>query len=404
MQRTSATVRLHPGVSKRGKRRHALWITHRAHVHCFSGLGTWLHWENGHPLRYDGGWLDDMEHGSGVLHHVHADLGGVTIRGTFHRGEMEGEATWTLDSGHVYFQGQMYAGGFTHGRLNSIDPPGETYQGSFEDQRYQGQAIDRKGTIEGVPFDAFRLTIGPCSPVCPGLGCLRQADGSFFYGHFAQHDRSGPGVTILMDTNDTHTSVHADTRFRIFPAIYKHGHIHARWRRRDESQEASTVTQGDESAETQTNRGEMWSYMRHIIADGLKAVIRLHYDCHQSCGCNIPTEAPSVVSAPVIGSNSSPPSDEVISAIISSHLAAFSSCADFQLLSIPMTIFHAVKHRVCTFRVSDEAGCPTQPYLCETCAQRDRDNTWEVCQVTKGKTEWAIGIVTRCVRLASSRL
>lgn len=104
-----------------------------------NGSGIWQHWDaNGKPSRYEGGWLNDIEHGEGVLKHHNPDVGPMTCRGTFADGEMEGAGEWTLDSGPTYFKGTLRRGEFAEGRLNFVEPRGEFYQGSFSKQQFHG--------------------------------------------------------------------------------------------------------------------------------------------------------------------------------------------------------------------------------------------------------------------------
>lgn len=318
------------------------------HDQC-TGHGVWTHWEaDGTPLTYEGGWLDDMEHGPGVLHSHHPDLGRMVARGRFEHGEMEGPGTWTLESGHVYFKGTFHRGHFARGRLHSLDPP-RRYEGEFEFQQFSGR------------------------------GCLQWPndtnDGVFVYGDFVRHDPYGVGVLIvpMPPPFEGESAGRSAEPFRIFPALYKsEAMVYARW---IEKTDMGKRTGGDEADKQAMDTGEreearsssesdadamlVWMYLRQLIADGLRAATRMQ---------------------------SAPLTESALARAIDAQLAAYSSPGRFRLVSLPNSIFHGEKRGVCAYRISDELGCANQPYECHTCS-KGRANTMEVCAVSQRQRE-----------------
>ena len=121
----------------------------------------------------------------------------------------------------------------------------------------------------------------------------------------------------------------------------------------------------------------VWNYVRQLIADGLRAAIRIN---------QWPLQPTSTIPPSSIDWKSLTEAD--ILSLVESQLADFASPRDYDLISIPHAVALGEKHGVCSFRISDEGGCSNQPYLCHKCSH-DRGTQWEVCGVSQRETpQW----------------
>jgi hypothetical protein len=323
-----------------------------------SGFGVWRDWINDVRLEYEGGWLEDQEHGVGKLTTINSDIGKFTAKGTWNHGEMEGEGTWTLASGHVYYKGLFHHGNFSRGLLHSIDPP-RRYEGEFLNQQFSGH------------------------------GCMQWTNNSsgdspegsvYLYGTFVRHDPFGPGIII---TTHCPSSSAGSERFQIFPAVYKGEMVYARWirkegvegKKKDEAEQESKMDTSEEvaaaapSAEQDDDSAVVWDYLRQLISDGLEAVNRMQ---------------------------ANPLSDADIQHVIDEKLSSYISSSDFHLISLPNSIFNGERQGVCAYKISDQVGCANQPYICHTCS-KGRKVPLEVCAVSLHRPR----SVSKCKRILS---
>jgi hypothetical protein len=233
------------------------------------------------------------------------------------------------------------------------------------------------------------VALDHCALVGSGLGCQYRSDGSYFYGTFLKHDRHGPGVVIIPSEEDSTASetpqphqLSRSSRFRLHAAIFKNDQVHARWMRRlsdaaasDQEHKSDSSSETPDALSISADEQLVWNYLRRLIEDGLRAVIRLHHT---------PTTHLSTAD---------------IASLIESHLIDFSSPHLYHLISIPMSVYYGLKRGVCAYRISDEIGCPNQPYLCHTCSQEDA--RWEVCQVRKDISPVDEPVARHCHRALS---
>lgn len=185
-----------------------------------------------------------------------------------------------------------------------------------------------------------------------------------------------------------HSTIHRDTKFKLIPVIFKHHKVYSRWIRRVVDPASAVLTGAGSAAPPiplTADDAMVWEYMRELMANGIKVVAQLEHEkmvhCSQSSSTARSSSSSVKVEEPPPNSMSHPVDPSLLDVIVESHLNDWTNQSEYELISIPMSVFRGEQHGVCAYRISDMAGCPNEPYQCITCTTPE--NTMDICRVSR---------------------